>query len=274
MLLKPWPNLRRRLHAGLRNETRERTNASAMVFAPHQDDETLGCGGTVILKRRACTPVALVFMTDGSASHRKYMEKEQLRSMRKTEAIDAAAVLGLAPEEVHFLDLPDGRLKWFHADAVSKVFKLLNRYRPAEVYVPFRDDGTPDHESAQAVVVEAVKKAGRPAEICEFPIWFWNQWPWVPLKLKCNRDSAREFYRVMMACAGLRHFKEFRSGVFVGDVLGMKRQALSQHRSQMAALMPGNDWPTLADVSSGEFLRCFFQEYEVFRCWSVHGTGT
>jgi hypothetical protein len=41
----------RKIHDYLCDETRERAKTSAIVFAPHQDDETLGCGGTVILKR-------------------------------------------------------------------------------------------------------------------------------------------------------------------------------------------------------------------------------
>jgi LmbE family N-acetylglucosaminyl deacetylase len=240
-----------------------------MVFAPHQDDETLGCGGTLVLKRRAGAPVALVFMTDGTTSHRRFMGEEELRSMRKAEANSAAAILGLSPEDIHFLDFPDGGLKRFHADAVSRVGSLLDRYRPAEVYVPYRSDGTPDHESTHDVVVEAVKNAGRPAEICEYPIWFWNQWPWVPQDVKFDREGMTECLRALWTCFGLRRFVEFRTGVFVGDVLGRKMQALAQHRSQMTVMVSGTGWPTLADISAGEFLRCFFQEYEVFRCWRI-----
>jgi hypothetical protein len=77
-----------------------------------------------------------------------------------------------------------------------------------------------------------------------------------------------EYLRALWKCLGLRRFGEFRTGVFVGDVLDRKMQALAQHRSQMTVLVPGTDWPTLADISAGEFLRCFFQDYEVFRCWN------
>ena len=42
---------------------------AAMVFAPHPDDETLGCGGTVVKLRRAGVDVHIVFMTDGRHSH-------------------------------------------------------------------------------------------------------------------------------------------------------------------------------------------------------------
>ena len=42
---------------------------SAIFFSPHQDDETLGCGGTIIRKKRMGAEVKIVFMTDGCNSH-------------------------------------------------------------------------------------------------------------------------------------------------------------------------------------------------------------
>lgn len=258
--------MRRRLYSGLRDETGRRRKASAMVFAPHPDDETLGCGGTLILKRRAGTPVTLVFMADGSTSHRRFMDEKELRLLRREEAANAAAVIGISREEVHFLDFAEGRLGRFQAPAVMRAAALLDRSRPEEIYVPYRADGLPDHEVTHDVVVEAAARAGRPVEICEYPVWAWNQWPWVPFRIRCNRDAVRTLWRMLTAGFGLRLIRGFRSGVFVGDLLEMKREALAQHRSQMTVLRPGTAWPTLPDIAGGAFLQCFFQEFEIFRC--------
>ncbi len=38
---------------------------SAMIFSPHQDDETFGCGGLIALKREQQIPVVVVIITDG-----------------------------------------------------------------------------------------------------------------------------------------------------------------------------------------------------------------
>jgi LmbE family N-acetylglucosaminyl deacetylase len=243
--------------------------ASAMVFAPHQDDETLACGGTVILKRRAGTAVSCVFMTDGTTSHRCFMDAGELRSLRMQEALDATAVLGLSRTNVHFLNLEDGLLRPSNPNAVTQIVALLDRYCPEEIYVPYRADGMSDHEATHAVVVEAATRTGRPFEICEYPVWVWNQWPWVPLQVRFNRDAGRTFLSMLRAGLGLRLIRECRSGVFVGDLLDRKREALSQHRSQMTVLRPGTAWPTLKDVSGGEFLGCFFQDFEIFRCWKI-----
>src|SRR5690349_14548383 len=40
-----------------------------VVIAPHQDDETLACGGVIARKRSEGLPVHVIFITDGSASH-------------------------------------------------------------------------------------------------------------------------------------------------------------------------------------------------------------
>jgi len=57
----------------------------ALIVAPHQDDETLGCGGTIALKRRAGAEVCIVFLTDGSRSH-PAMEREKLARIREDAA--------------------------------------------------------------------------------------------------------------------------------------------------------------------------------------------
>lgn len=38
---------------------------SIIVFSPHQDDEALGCGGMIALKREQGIPIKVVFVTDG-----------------------------------------------------------------------------------------------------------------------------------------------------------------------------------------------------------------
>jgi LmbE family N-acetylglucosaminyl deacetylase len=263
--LKSSARLRRALHAYLRSESPHRMN-SAVVFAPHQDDETLGCGGTIILKREAGTPVTLVFMTDGSRSHRQFMKEDELRQIRHDEALEAAKTLGLKASDVHFLNYVNGELSGFREAAVREVLAILQRHRPSEVFVPYRNDGPPDHEATYRIVLEATGKAGLPLRLFEYPIWFWNHWPWVSQKLLPNRSTGKAIIRMLRAGFGLRAFEVFRSGVFIADILERKRKALGQHQSQMTALIPGSGWPTLSDVSDGEFLNCFFQEYEVFRC--------
>jgi LmbE family N-acetylglucosaminyl deacetylase len=266
MQLAAPERIRRSLFIRLHRAPKLGLGQSAVVFAPHQDDETLGCGGTIILKTQAGARVTIVFLTDGSTSHRRFMPAAELRRIRKMEALAAAELLGITSECIHFLDFPDGQLSHHHGAAVREVSALLGRAQPEQVFVPYQADGTPDHEATYQIVSEALNSAGLKPTTYEYPVWLWNQWPWVPLNLRPNRDSLGALWRLFRSGMGLATFAEFEASVFVGEVLSRKRQALDQHRSQMIQLVPAVGWPTLSDISSGAFLNCFFQDLEIFRC--------
>ena len=265
--------LKRKVHARLCDETNARASSSAIVFAPHQDDETLGCGGTMILKCKAGAPLACVFMTDGATSHQAFIDAEELRRLRRAEALQATAVLGLPADRVEFLGFPDGRLSGVHEAAVEHVAAIVDRCAPEEVYVPYSRDGTADHEATYRIVIDALRSVGRQTRVLEYPIWFWNRWPWVSFKLEAKRSLLGVLSQVMDARFGLEVLREFRTGVLVAPVIETKRKALTRHRSQMTALLPETGWPTLPGVSNGELLDCLFQDFEVFRSSHVAGNG-
>lgn len=271
--LQPAAFLRRRFYAGVRDETARARRASAVVIAPHQDDEVLGCGGTILLKRAAGAAVNVVFMGDGSTSHSRFIAAQELGRLRRQEALDAAQALGLAAADVQFLDLPESQMAQHHQAAVAQVLAILLLRRPEEVYAPYRWDGTPDHEATFRIVAEAIGKSGLALRVCEYPIWLWNRWPWVPLSLRASRVTLREMRGALGSGLGFNFFRRFRTGVSLAGVMERKKEALAQHRSQMAELVPGVGWPTLAGVSEGGFLECFFQDYEVFHCWEAGPVG-
>jgi hypothetical protein len=53
----------------------------AVVFSPHPDDESLGCGGTILRKKQAGATVKLVHVSDGGAST-TLIPREELTAMR------------------------------------------------------------------------------------------------------------------------------------------------------------------------------------------------
>lgn len=268
-VIRPIPQLKRSLRARLTDETQQSRNKPALVFAPHQDDECLGCGGTILLKREAGTEVTIVFMTDGATSHRRFVSGDTLAQIRQEEARQAAGVLGVGNENLRFLDFPDGRLGSCYQEALEEVTALIQQQHADEIFVPYRADGTDDHHATYRIVVDAARKAGRKIRVFEYPVWFWNQWPWVSLRMSPDRAALRTAARILRSSLSVLLLGRFRHGIFVGDLIEKKRRALEQHRSQTTQLMEGVDWPTLKDVSQGEFLNCFFQEFEVFHCWNT-----
>jgi LmbE family N-acetylglucosaminyl deacetylase len=233
----------------------------AVVFAPHQDDEVLGCGGTIVRKLSAGAEVTVVFMTDGSAAHGGLMADDEMKRLRAGEALAACRVLGLPAERVLFLELKDGQLGRHLDEAVSRVRELLRRLRPAEVFIPHYHDGSSDHLATTDAVLAALRAEFWPAAVYEYPVWLWCHWPWIglPGKLAELPEALRR-----SAAANRRLLHDCRCFVRVGDLLAVKRAALEQHRSQLHRLIPDPRWFTLGEVANGEFLACFFQDREIF----------
>ena len=235
----------------------------AIVFAPHPDDETLACGGTIIRKVRAGADVRIVFLADGRHSHRPMMSGGDLKAIRAREGLAAAAVLGLPAENVIFLEFEDRHLQGSQRAARQRVVEILRRHPPQEIFLPYSHETTEDHFATNRIVASAIRRFHETVRIYEYPIWFWCHWPWAGMPLRSRRNIPA---RVKRNClSGMRLLRDFRYAVYVGDVLEQKQAALRQHRSQMERLVPDPRWRTLRDVANGEFLDCFLREYELFR---------
>lgn len=244
-------------------------NYSAIVFAPHQDDETLGCGGAIIQKKRAGADIKIVFMTDGSTSHSHLISKDELKNIRTNEALAACKVLGLVESDVVFLEYEDGRLQEYRASATDKVEEILRRQTPEEIFVPYYREPTPDHVATNEIIISAVQSWQKKVTIYEYPVWAWYHWPWVSVPIGRGHGAKLILINSLKAWFGVRILRDFRSYMAISDVREQKRTALDQHRSQMSRLIPDPNWLILDDIANGEFLECFFQEIEIFRHYQL-----
>ena len=239
----------------------------AIVFAPHPDDETLGCGGTIARKTAAGATVSLVFLTDGAQSN-PALPAEKLAETRLQEAIRAAAVLGVEPRELVFLDFPDGQLRAHVRKAATRIEELLATSSARQLFLPFREDGHPDHQATWDAVTRAARAAGNDVEVFEYPVWGWRHWPWVRLRMP-NREKV-PWHASGRYLFGLRFASMFRSMSDVQPTLAIKGAALAEYRSQFegAAALGAR---SLASVSRGEFIERFQQPFEVFRRTRLRG---
>jgi LmbE family N-acetylglucosaminyl deacetylase len=240
------------------------TANEAMVFAPHPDDETLGCGGTIVLKRRLGAQVTIVAMTDGAAASGADAEGAGLKAVRQVELLEAARVLGVPAERLIFLEYPDGRLRDFRQDATDRVRALIESLRPVEIFVPYRHDGHPDHEATSEIVHAALRSlVGRfRVLVFEYPVWFLYHWPLVDAPV-----NGRIPLLSTLRSSGLRAarvFREFQANCDVSGVLDVKRDALERHRSQLTGSPSHPQWRSLAALSDGEFLELFLGDDELF----------
>jgi len=229
---------------------------SAIIFSPHPDDETLGCGGTIIRKKRAGADVSIVYMADGRRSHSHLIPENELKSIRVNEALAASQKLGVEEKDVQFLEFKDSELGNNQESAILKVIDILLQIKPDEIFIPYHRDDHPDHSATNSIVVSALQTYGRQLVVNEYPVWFWRHWPWV----RCSDIR----FGIKSISSGLNLLKDFHCSVYIADVLELKHAALSQHRSQMTRLIPDPQWGTLSDLSYGEFLECFFQDHEIY----------
>jgi LmbE family N-acetylglucosaminyl deacetylase len=235
---------------------------SALVFSPHFDDETLGCGGTILRKRSLGAPVGIVFLTDGRASHRDWISESELTRTRTEEGIAAARALGLSDDQVHTLGFEETCLRAHADEAEARVREILRSVEPQQVFVPYRFEPPDDHADTFGIVSRALSSYERPVTIYEYPIWVWVQWPWTALPSGAPLRLPRLFFREARSLG--RFLRDFRWQVETSELRGRKRQALEQHRSQLFRPPGRRDWPVLGDVSGGDFLECFFHEFEIF----------
>ncbi|MBP7045649.1 MAG: PIG-L family deacetylase [Chloroflexi bacterium] len=238
---------------------------SALVFAPHEDDETLGCGGMILKKRAAGADVSVVFMTDGRQSHAHLMPFQELVAHRRQEALDACQVLGVSETHVTFLGFTDGYLSQALETAVSPVLDLLHQHQPAEVYIPYYKEPPADHVATNLIVVAALQAYGRPVTVYEYPVWFWHHWPWVSLNPTMHGERRAIFKNTLHTFFGGRLFTDFNCFLDIADVRAQKYAALEAHKTQMTSLMPEKGWLTLHDVADGDWLACFFMNQEIYR---------
>ena len=112
-----------------------------LVLAPHPDDETLGCGGSIALHSRAGDAVCVVIVTDGGRSRAGGRGRAEIRRLRHAEA--QAAVGRLGPVDLRQWDLPEGRRLPEVLD--TRIAHVLAEFAPTLIYTTSCVDFHPEH---------------------------------------------------------------------------------------------------------------------------------
>ncbi|MEM3759537.1 MAG: PIG-L family deacetylase [Candidatus Bathyarchaeia archaeon] len=149
---------------------------SIIVFAPHPDDETWGCGGTIAKRISEGYEILIVIMTDGRYAFLKMLgietdpTPEELKEIRKEEVKRALRILGVLENNLIFLDFVDGTLKDNMEEAEKKVTEILRGHHPVEVYYPYKNDGHQDHQATYKVVKNSIAKLGLQTRCYQYSI--------------------------------------------------------------------------------------------------------
>jgi len=115
-----------------------------LILAPHPDDETLGCGGTIALYTAHNVEVCLVTISDGSGISLELTDRDiDIVSRRKQESVDAAAILGI--QQTLFLDFPTRKLEIYKDEIKERIENIIKEFSPDIVFAPSPLDFHQDH---------------------------------------------------------------------------------------------------------------------------------
>ncbi len=124
-----------------------------LIISPHPDDETLGCGGTLLKHRERGDKVFWLIMTSISEDL-DYTESKI--NTRESEIQQAAGAYEI--EDFFNLDYPTTKLDTLPiGDVVSDISRIIDRVEPNSIYLPNRSDIHTDHEITFRAAMSALK---------------------------------------------------------------------------------------------------------------------
>jgi len=123
---------------------------SALVIAPHFDDDVIGCGGLISQLVSDGADVCVLYLSDGSGGEEEIDDREAYAQRRHEEAVRALEILGVT--RVEFLDLPDGSLADHVGEAAGAIRRALIATRPDLLLTLSPLETSSDHRAAFAAV--------------------------------------------------------------------------------------------------------------------------
>jgi len=159
---------------------KDKTN-SVLVVAPHPDDETLGCGGTLLRLAERGTRVGWLIVTGMTDNYSDTQRQKRVDTIAKVTT-------AYAFEQTYSLNLPTIALDTLPMskviDAISTAF---NDFQPDELLLPHRGDVHSDHR----VVFDACTACSK-----------WFRYPFIKRIMSYETLSETDF-----ALPGSSHFQ-------------------------------------------------------------------
>ncbi|MBN1621171.1 MAG: PIG-L family deacetylase [Endomicrobiales bacterium] len=129
---------------------------NVLVLAPHQDDESVGCGGTLIKHVKSGGNAAVAFCTADNESR----DEESRNAMKSLGINDSVSwkygINSLAEQK----DLPE------------KMINLFDEKKPEIVFIPFLLDNHYDHRAVNNALIKAGNSKKYDFLIYAYPVWF------------------------------------------------------------------------------------------------------
>jgi len=180
-----------------------------LVFAPHPDDDVIGCGGTIARNAAQGNQATIVYLTSGESGSLSHSPAE-LSVLREEEATRAASLLGVS--DLIFLRQPDGYIAWSKW-LMDTLVTVIRSQQPSMVFLPHGQEEVRDHQQSCQLILEACKRAAG---------------PWFPdcgkLSWSVNKILAYEVWTPL---------ERYNLTVDISDFMQLKLDALREHGSQL-----------------------------------------
>lgn len=216
--------------------------SSALIVAPHPDDETLGCAGAIALLRSLNCHVEVLVISDGTLSHPGSLKypADKLLALREAETLSAMKLLGVEASAVTFWRMQDGSIATQYESAVASCRAYITEIAPEIIFLPWRYDPHPDHRATWKLIKAALDDLHLSPRLIEYPIWDWD---W-------------EQRRSLPASLEVTTWR-----LNISAVVELKQQAIATYRSQITDLI--DDDPEGFRLSA-EMLANFTRPWEVY----------
>lgn len=110
-----------------------------LVIAVHPDDETLGCGGTLLKHKSNDDEIHWLICTTISEYNEYYQTREkEIGKVRSMYGFDSVQNLRLKTMQVD---------EYTVSELIRKISKVINEIKPNIVYLPFKGDVHSDHRA-------------------------------------------------------------------------------------------------------------------------------
>ncbi len=208
-------------------------SGTVVIVAPHMDDEILACGG-LIAKLADKNRIHVIYATDGMKSPAPVIPgrdeiSPDLGKVRMHESAQAMKRLGVPEQNLHFLCLPEAKLREKFSLLRESLGTKLRQLDPQHIFVPFRYDRHLDHIAVNHAVVSELKQGKVHAQIIEYFVYY--RWRLLP------RRDVRKYLK-----------PQYVFQLNIADVAEEKRQALDCFASQTTIYYPWQTRPILTSI--------------------------